>query len=723
MRRFLLPLAVVLSAVLGLAVNLASETIALPPWLGWVPWVAVVLLVVIIVMVEGRRGRAEPRLSAPEQLTEAANLLARATVSHWSAQSDAWGIGTNADPVRVTWRWDHQRSLPMREVLGGSGGDARRVPRRRGAGRQAPSGDGPGEQGVVVRLYTDLYRQIRRQQLVLLGPAGSGKTATMLILLVEAAKERVELASAPERADTPVPVWVTLGGWNPGERSLLDHAVDEMETNFPALRHPRYGARAARRLVEEKRVALFLDGLDEMPPAGQRAALTRIAREAAGLRIVLTSQIEGYDRARAGGRLPRPVVLQLEPVEPDAAAEYLHRGHDSDRQRRFWHQLTEHLRSRPDSPLAEAFTTPLILSLARDTFDGPNGAAPDPSELTGLSSVAAVKARVIGQFLERAYPSGSGGRDRRRNRRHLFYLSWLAHHLRGRRDLRWWEISSWLPMWALSIAVAIGFGLPTAVLAGAYVALSGGARSDVLFALLGAFLLAAAAVGFVLTAAPSGSTPTPREPIGMVLRWPTRTELRRLWLAGSGPPLAVGVGVGLVVGPFAGVLSGLALLGLLVVGSSIVQANVTFGLLGIWLTPLAESPASTPDGTFRADRRRTVVTVSSGVILGGFVFALFNVADPPRPGTWSVGPEFGIVIGVVYGVLTGLGPAVLTGFAQLVLLLCGRPVRFPVLFREALRRQVLRQAGVVYQFRHAELQDHLATAYRRWGEGPAPPAA
>ncbi|MER5338699.1 NACHT domain-containing protein [Micromonospora sp. NPDC002717] len=720
MRRFLLPLAVVLSAVLGLAVNLASETIPLPPWLGWAPWVAIVLLVVAIVVVEGRQGREDPQLSAPEQLTEAANLLAQATVSQWSAHADAWGIGTNADPVRVTWHRDHQRSLPMHEVFGASEGNVRRVPRRRSASRRAPDGNHPGEQGVVTRLYADLYRRIQRQQLVLLGPAGSGKTATMLILLIEAAKECVRPASAPERADTPVPVWVTLGGWNPDERSLLDHVVEEMETNFPALRHPRYGADVARRLVAQKRVALFLDGLDEMPAAGQRAALTRIAREAAGLRIVLTSRIEGYDQARAGGRLPRPVVLQLDKVESRTAVEYLRRGHDSDRQRRFWHRLTEHLLSRPDSPVAQAFATPLILSLARNAFDGPDGDVPDPAELIGLPSVAAVKARVIGQFLERAYPSGSGRRGGR-DQRHLFYLSWLAHHLRGRRDLRWWEIPTWIPIRALSIAAGTGIGLPTAVLASACVALTGGARSDVLLTFLGAFLVAVAAVGFILTSSPSASMPTPTEPIGMDLRWPTRAELRMLWLAGSGPPLAVGVGVGLVLGPFAGVLSGLALMGLLIVGPSIGRANVTFGLFGIWLTPLADSPASTPGGTFRADRRRTLVTVSSAVILGGVVFALFNVADPPRPGTWSVGPELGIVIGAMYGVITGLGPAVLTGFAQVVLLLHGRPpVRFPVLFREALRRQVLRQAGVVYQFRHAELQDHLAAAYeRRQDAGPA----
>jgi hypothetical protein len=35
------------------------------------------------------------------------------------------------------------------------------------------------------------------------------------------------------------------------------------------------------------------------------------------------------------------------------------------------------------------------------------------------------------------------------------------------------------------------------------------------------------------------------------------------------------------------------------------------------------------------------------------------------------------------------------------------------LLEGALDRQVLRQAGAVYQFWHAELQDHLAARHRR----------
>ena len=42
-----------------------------------------------------------------------------------------------------------------------------------------------------------------------------------------------------------------------------------------------------------------------------------------------------------------------------------------------------------------------------------------------------------------------------------------------------------------------------------------------------------------------------------------------------------------------------------------------------------------------------------------------------------------------------------------------RSVRFMPLLESALKQGVLRQAGAVYQFRHADLQDRLAARYER----------
>jgi hypothetical protein len=69
---------------------------------------------------------------------------------------------------------------------------------------------------------------------------------------------------------------------------------------------------------------LFLDGLDEMTDRLRPAALGRLAAEATGLRLVLTSRPDEYRAAlRHGDGLPYAAVVDLQPVGPQAAAKYL----------------------------------------------------------------------------------------------------------------------------------------------------------------------------------------------------------------------------------------------------------------------------------------------------------------------------------------------------------------------------------------------------------------
>jgi hypothetical protein len=60
------------------------------------------------------------------------------------------------------------------------------------------------------------------------------------------------------------------------------------------------------------------------------------------------------------------------------------------------------------------------------------------------------------------------------------------------------------------------------------------------------------------------------------------------------------------------------------------------------------------------------------------------------------------------------------GMAQVGWAVQGRPVRFMRLLETALQRQVLRQAGAVYQFRHAALQDYLADLHTSPAAAPLP---
>jgi hypothetical protein len=77
-------------------------------------------------------------------------------------------------------------------------------------------------------------------RLVLTGGPGAGKTAGMILLLLAALDRRARLTS-DQRDRVPVPVWLTTGGWNPGDRSLQEWAAGTMTRDYPALRARDYG--------------------------------------------------------------------------------------------------------------------------------------------------------------------------------------------------------------------------------------------------------------------------------------------------------------------------------------------------------------------------------------------------------------------------------------------------------------------------------------------------
>ncbi|MGW5644626.1 hypothetical protein ACWEV3_12460 [Saccharopolyspora sp. NPDC003752] len=128
----------------------------------------------------------------------------------------------------------------------------------------------------------------------------------------------------------------------------------------------------------------------------------------------------------------------------------------------------------------------------------------------------------------------------------------------------------------------------------------------------------------------------------------------------------------------------------------------TVDLVGLWGTPVATAHAVSPWDVFRSDRRRALV--------GGL----------------ATGPTFGLAAGITGAFVVGFAnvlvveltsPTLNLTVVQMIWRLCGQQVRFLPLLQAALRRQILRQAGTVYQFRHAALQDFVQS--RRSADRPA----
>jgi hypothetical protein len=153
-----------------------------------------------------------------------------------------------------------------------------------------------------------------------------------------------------------------------------------------------------------------------------------------------------------------------------------------------------------------------------------------------------------------------------------------------------------------------------------------------------------------------------------------------------------------------------ALWGVLVVGLGIgIPAGLVYGLYDLWSVPVERSSASSPRTTYREDRRtNNLVSLVAGILVG------IAIGLP-------MGVRSGLAAGLFYGIVAGtgvclvgrlvLGFASTVEFAEVILGRRLRGVRFMRLLEDARNRQILRQAGSLYQFRHAELQDHLARLY------------
>ena len=641
-----------------------------------------------------RNGRARDpskRVSSRAQITAAAARLAEVMADRWRREAARRRIITPA-PVTVRWRWaDASMVAPRLDVA------ASPVP---GVGPvRMPGMEGPAEvlgSGVVGRLHDELDARLPHGRLVIVGGPGAGKTGAMILLLLAALDYRASLP-ADQRERVPVPVWLTMGRWDPAVTSLRTWAAETMNRDHPALRAAEYGPDAAGQLLRAGRVALFLDGLDEMPQAARAQAMRRINAEAQGLRIVLTSRTVEFQHTLHNGTLDNTAVIELRPVPPAAAAAYLLNGQAGTARQR-WEQLGAYIRRHPDSAAARALDNPLALSAARDTYG-----RQDPTvltETTRFPTVQAIREHLLNQLLAAAYP------DERQRDHATRWLAWIARQMGTTRDLAWWEIPGWVRPWKLCLILGCAGGVlfGTAVgfiaaqLAGLPAGIPAGAVAGTVFGGLG------------------GGLGMPRRglqrhPRSFVPRWPRPRELG-LVLFGS-------VEAGLIIGFTTWTAAGLAVwlgapleprsgpgLVFAFVAGFVFGTAVGLGLLfGYFCTiPVAASPSATAVGTYRADRQTSII---AGLVIGAIAGVVAGLAFGPAAGTVT-----GLGAGLLSTLITVQVPIV--KLTEIILSFQERSrISFRRLLEDALDRQLLRQAGTVYQFRHAALQDHLAATYSR----------
>ena len=594
----------------------------------------------------------------------------------------------------------------------------------------------------------DLFAQLPSRRLVVLGRAGAGKTIVasrfVLTLLDRRAADGAE----------PVPVLLSAGSWNPSAASLRAWAAGQLADDYPVLaQRDVQGVTFAARLLDTRRIMLVLDGLDEISARLQPEAIRQInAGLGKGDWFMLTSRPDEYAAAVAASDvLTAGAVIQLRDLTAEDVAAYLPLTARKERPgttRTKWHPAVARLR-RPGGSIAAtalraALSTPLMVALARACYSDTDA---DPAELivntpaTGADADlvrAHLENRLLADFIPAVY--AQAGQDRGdasppswRAADALLWLRFLAAHLDRlqTQNLAWWQLSRAVPRPVIILVTSTGVALPTLLAvglcrwtahwtaAGATIWTGGGLVFVVLSGLVAGVL---AATGGAMRPAPSR----------MQLRF--RGQLRRVlgflatqlfgWRAAAwiGTWAATGFASGLIVrftlrnssGMVSGTVAGL------IVGFGLWFIVALVQGLAVIVDP---AEAAGPADLLRSDR---ATGLRQGLITGIFGAALivavlwqqFDYSYHLVSGGLFLVPAWALAVLAATGmwVLPGMvwGPWLI---ARAWLALRGRlPWNVMAFLDDAHRRGILRQAGGVYQFRHARLQHYLAA------ERPSPPS-
>ncbi|MCX5364890.1 NACHT domain-containing protein [Streptomyces sp. NBC_00124] len=318
----------------------------------------------------------------------------------------------------------------------------------------------------------ELFEGLPGRRLLVLGDPGSGKTVLLVRLLLALIGRR--------RAGEAVPVLFPLASWDPAAEDLSGWMERRLVQDHAELGAVDGGVTVAALLLDRRLVLPVLDGFDELPVAVSALALHRIAEALPyGCGMVLSSRPAEYRaalRPRDGvpARLTGMAGIRLEPLRADDVAAYLLRdaGGEATEAATRWRPVVEALGT--DAPVARALSSPLMVSLARATYNprpgdgsgqpgdvstgaGPlpdlasgscrgtgAGQLPDPADLLRCPTSSAVAAHLFDAFVDAAYRPHPRRPSRWTAVQARTVLAFLARHMErgydGAAEVAWWKL-------------------------------------------------------------------------------------------------------------------------------------------------------------------------------------------------------------------------------------------------------------------------------------------
>ena len=302
----------------------------------------------------------------------------------------------------------------------------------------------PGEEARIVpaeRSIEQLFDEATRALLVL-GAEGSGKTTVLLQLT------RALVARAERDPTQPVPVVLSLASWKGSRQDLRTWVVEEMQSKYYV--PPRIG----RAWIEEQRLALLLDGLDEVPEplrAECVEAVNRFLRDSSVPGIAVCSRLEEYlalpHRLAFGG------AVRLEPLSPGQVQQYLEAGGARIAGLR-------ELVARDDAT-RELARSPLLLSVMTLAYQD---AAADTALAAAISDEER-RAHIYDTYLDRMFARRGKEQAPHAKADTLRWLGSLARHML-RLGQRMFLIEGLQPSWLATRAEVVIYALLSRALAG-----------------------------------------------------------------------------------------------------------------------------------------------------------------------------------------------------------------------------------------------------------------
>ncbi|WP_327691738.1 NACHT domain-containing protein [Streptomyces sp. NBC_00461] len=542
------------------------------------------------------------------------------------------------------------------------------------------------------------------RRLIILGDPGAGKTV-LLIRLILSILARRESGEA-------VPMLFSLASWNPDLEGFLSWMTRKISQDHQALSlrsKNRVDEKIlARELLDNRLVIPVLDGLDELPEQLRAKALALINEEISYRQpIVISCRTAEYRQVVTGGGtgeegLNGGAVITLLPLTLQRVREYLVRfgGTNASRNDR-WGTLLQEINEA--SPLGRTLSRPLFVFLARAIYNPragePIGGIPHPSELLNVSrfpTQADIESHLFSAFIPAVYRPGNQRPPRWTGARATKTLTQLAKHQEfdasGSIDIAWWELYSATSNVKLRIAMAAIFGLPAAIAA----ALTSAMLTS-LFNSLTVGLFAGFFVGF--TTAGGRLTTNPSARLGWTAGNPTQRKDKAVLSILTGVVMGWGTGIG-TGSPFLGVFTGLLWVAITVISMGMHQVAPDL------------QRATGPFISLRNDRHAFRMVAFQWSIYISLLVAAMTFPSLNRGTFFILAPP------VLISILVTVGPMFACSYAawgvytaaRILLAVEGRaPWRLAAFLQDAHEvRGVLRQVGAVYQFRHVDLQRHLA---------------